>query len=154
MLPPNALPRRRHKLMADESTTPDLVELMRRAFEAFDRLDLDLTMSFFGPDSVWDASPWGLGTFEGRAAVRRFFEDWVGPYDEFAIEPEEILGLGNGVVFVVFCHNARLTGSTGHVRLRQAGVYVWVEDVIVRTTSYRDIDEARAAAERLAEERG
>src|SRR5207245_525947 len=93
VLPPNALPRRRHKLMADESTTPDLVELMRRAFEAFDRLDLDLTMSFFGPDSVWDASPWGLGTFEGRAAVRRFFEDWVGPYDEFAIEPEEILGL-------------------------------------------------------------
>jgi hypothetical protein len=30
----------------------------------------------------------------------------------------------------------------------------WTDTVIERLTSYRDIDEARAAAERLAEERG
>jgi hypothetical protein len=31
--------------------------------------------------------------------------------------------------------------------------YEWVEGMIVRTTVYADIDEARAAAERLAQER-
>jgi ketosteroid isomerase-like protein len=33
-------------------------------------------------------------------------------------------------------------------------VFEWVQDEIVRITGYPDIDEARAAAERLAEERG
>ena len=31
---------------------------------------------------------------------------------------------------------------------------VWVNGVTVRATHYNDIDQARAAAERLAEERG
>jgi hypothetical protein len=31
---------------------------------------------------------------------------------------------------------------------------MWVQGVIVRETNYTNIDEARAAAERLAEERG
>jgi ketosteroid isomerase-like protein len=140
--------------MSEESTTPGLVELTRRTFDAYNRRDFDMVMSFYGPDSVWDASPWGLGTFEGWAVVRRFFEDWIGSYEEFEIEPEEVLDLGSGVVFAMFCHSARPTGSTGRVRLRQASVFVWAKDVIVRATSYRDIDEARAAAERLAESRG
>jgi hypothetical protein len=33
-------------------------------------------------------------------------------------------------------------------------VGVWVDGLIERTTNYTDIDEARADAERLAEERG
>jgi len=38
--------------------------------------------------------------------------------------------------------------------MRYAAVGVWREGLIERVTSYRDIDEARAAAERLAESRG
>jgi hypothetical protein len=33
-------------------------------------------------------------------------------------------------------------------------VVTWIDGLIERTTNYFDIDEARAAAERLAEERG
>jgi hypothetical protein len=43
--------------------------------------------------------------------------------------------------------------SSGEVRLRSGVVGEWVDGVIVRVTIYPDIDEARAAAERLAEER-
>ena len=92
------------------------MELIRRTVDAFNRRDFDTVMSFYRRDCVWDASPWGIGTFEGTAAVRRFFEEWIGAYEEFAIEPEEIVDLGNGVIFSVFCHDARPTGSTGHVR--------------------------------------
>ena len=42
----------------------------------------------------------------------------------------------------------------GHVQQREAWVIAWVKGLIVQITSYTDIDEARAAAERLAEERG
>jgi hypothetical protein len=80
--------------MSEESTTPDLVELMRRACEAGNRHDWDV-MSLWGPAPVLVAED-GF-TFEGRATICGFFEDWVGAYEEFEIEAEEILDLGNGV---------------------------------------------------------
>ena len=46
--------------------------------------------------------------------------------------------------------NARPTGSAGYVRQRAGWVWVWVEGLIVLA----EIDQARAAAERLAEELG
>jgi hypothetical protein len=45
-------------------------------------------------------------------------------------------------------------GSTGRVELRAAIVAVWEEGLIVRYVIYSDTDEARAAAERLTQERG
>ena len=64
--------------------------------------------------------------------------------------------LGNGVAFAVAVQSARLAGSTGLVQGRYAAVSIWSDGLIERVTTYyyTDIDEARAAAERLAEERG
>ena len=140
--------------MSEESTTPDLVELARRSLEAANHRDFDAMLSFWSPDPVWDVSPMGLGVYEGPAAIRGFFEDWIGAYEEWEIEPEEILDLGNGVVLAVLLQSARPAGSDGHVRLRYAAVSLWIEGLVERTTNYLDIDEARAAAERLAESRG
>jgi ketosteroid isomerase-like protein len=140
--------------MAEEPGTPDLVELMRRNMEAGRRGDLDTAMTFYAPDAVWDTSPIGLGIYEGQAAIRAFFEDWLTMYEELEIVPEEIRDLGHGVVFVAIRQNARLVGSPGRVELRYAALALWVERVIVRLTHYSDIDEARAAAERLARELG
>ena len=140
--------------MAEESTTPDLVELTRRAFEAGSNRDLDAVMSFYGPDSVWDMSQMGLGTYHGLDEVRGFFADWLGSYEEFEMDLEELLDFGNGVVFYLVRQSARLVGSTGRVDLHYAGLTVWVDGIAVRVTNYADPDEGRAAAERLAVERG
>jgi len=140
--------------MPEESTTPDLVELARRGYESFSRRDLDAVMRDFDGDAVFDLSPTGLGSYEGQPAIRGFFEDWLGAYEEFQHEPEQILDLGNGVVFAVLRQTARPVGSTGYVQLRHANVGVWVEGLVVRLTHYPDPDEARAAAERLSQERG
>jgi len=139
--------------MVEESTTPDLVELVRRITKAASARDLDTVLSFYAPDAVWDMRPTGLGTYEGAAAIRGFFEDWNGAYEEFAMEAEEILDLGNGVAFAVFIQRGRPTGSKGHVQVRHAAVAVWVDGVIERNTNYADLDEAHAAAERLAASR-
>ena len=69
------------------------------------------------------------------------------------MEAEEILDLGNGVTFAVLIFNARPVGSGGVVRFRYAAVTEWVGSAVVRETNYTDIDEGRAAAERLAESR-
>ena len=140
--------------MPEESTTPDLVELVRRRMDAGDSGDADAMTSFFAPDGVWDSSPMGLEVYEGQAAIRRFFEDWWGSYEEAGVQAEQILDLGNGVTFTVIILKGRPAGSDGDVRLRYAAVTVWVESAVARDTNYTDIDEARAAAERLAESRG
>ena len=70
------------------------------------------------------------------------------------METETILDLGDGIVYTVNDQHARLVGSIGAVRLRDAWVCDFVEGLVGRLTVYTDIDEARAAAERLAAERG
>jgi len=139
--------------MPEESTTPDLVELVRRAFEAANRRDLDAVASRFAEDGTFDGSAFGGDHFEGRAAIRSFFEDWFGTYEELEFGVEEVRDLGNGVVFAVVVQNGRPAGSAGHLRQREGWVLVWVRGLIERFTASGDIDEARAAAERLAEER-
>jgi ketosteroid isomerase-like protein len=133
-----------------ESTTANALELTRRAFASATGGDLDAMMSFYGPDSVWEVSSWGLGTHAGLSRIRHFLDDWIGSFDEFEMEVEEMLDLGNGVVYAVATQIARPAGSRGRLRLRSASVFVWVEGVAVRVTHYRDIDEARAAAEQAA----
>ena len=140
--------------MTEESTTPDLIELVGKAFEAAKRRDFDAVMSQYAPDAVWDLSELGLDTFEGRAAIRDHFEDWFAPYDQWDSKSEEARDLGNGVVFTVTYEQARMTGGSGVIPRRVAFVYEFVDGLIVRATPYTDIDVARAAAERLAEDRG
>jgi ketosteroid isomerase-like protein len=140
--------------MSEESTTPDLAELTRRFTDSLEHRDFDTALNLFGPGPVWDMSAMGMGTFKGPAAIRGLLEDWVAPYDEWEIDLEEFLDFGNGVVFAVFFERGRPAGSTGRVQLRYASVGVWAGEMILRATTYSDIDEARVAAERLAESRG
>ncbi len=139
--------------MADESTTPDLVALQTRLADAGSRRDLDAIMAFYAPDGVWDMSPMGMGVFDGQAAARGFIEDWFASYEEYELEAEETLDLGNGVGLRILIQKGRPVGSSGEVQLRYAAVSVWDDGKIVRMTNYNDIDEARAVAERLAQER-
>ncbi len=67
---------------------------------------------------------------------------------------ETLLEFGNGVVYAVLMERARPTGSTGRVQLRYAAVVVFAENLIVRAKTYLDLDRARAAGKRLADERG
>jgi ketosteroid isomerase-like protein len=140
--------------MTQESTTPDVVECARSSFETINRGDFDAFMSFWGPDPVSYTSGRGLGTFEGRAAVRGFFEDWLSSYEEFEVVAEEIVDLGNGVTHAILRQGGRPIGSSGEVRVRFASVGLWVNGLVVQVTNYTDLHKARAAAERLAQERG
>jgi ketosteroid isomerase-like protein len=139
--------------MSEESTTPDLVELTRQSVKAFNRRDFDAFMRDFAPDAVWDAS--FAGRFEGVAAIRGLMTDWWGAYEEYQHEIVESRDLGNGVVFTVARTDVRLAGSTGRVRETWSWTSIWVEGKgCVSVVPRADIDEARAAAGRLAEERG
>jgi ketosteroid isomerase-like protein len=139
--------------MTEESTTPDLRLLVQRV-SRLNRSEVEELMSFFAPDAVWDISRGGFEVIEGREAIRAFFEEWWAAYDDYESEAEEIQDLGNGVALAVFVERGRPVGSTGWVEFRDARVMIWADGLIERTTAFLNIDEARAAADRLAEERG
>jgi ketosteroid isomerase-like protein len=140
--------------MAEESTTPDLVELVRGVIDATNARDIDAAASFYAPRAVLDLSPIGIGIFEGHAAIRGFYEEWFGTFRDSHQEAEEIRDLGNGVGIAVIVQGGHPPGSSGWVQLRYAPVVIWADGLVERQMTYTDIDEARAAAERLAEERG
>ena len=141
--------------MPEESATPDLIEITRRAAEAANRRDIDGLMAFFAPDALVDGTRTVGGLWRGRPAIRAFVEDWASAYEELEWEFEEPVDLGNGVVFAVVPQKGSLVGGAGYVQQREAWVVVWVDDLMASVTYYpeADIAEARAAAERLAEER-
>jgi hypothetical protein len=64
-----------------------------------------------------------------------------------------VLDIGNGVFLGVYVQSGRPAGSSGETQLRSAAAGDWEDGLFLRITNYLDIDEARAAAERLAQER-
>jgi hypothetical protein len=117
---------------------------------------VDRFTGFLAPDVVWESV--GLGTtFEGLTASREFLRDWMARFEDYEIDVEEILDLGNGVVFAKSGHAGRPVGSPGHVGLPRevlVHAFVWEQGMITQVVSSGDTPEARALAERLAEERG
>jgi ketosteroid isomerase-like protein len=139
--------------VSEQSTTRHLVEMVHRCVEAINRRDVDEFATFFGADSVWDLSPMGLGAYVSVAAIRVFIEDWICSYEEFELALDEVVDLGSGVVFAVVLQDARLVESAGEVHMRYASVNSGGDGLFERITNYTDIDEARAAAKLLAQER-
>ena len=137
--------------MSEESTTPDLVELVRHLLDAVSRMGGDAFVRFFAPDAVFLT---GVGRFEGREAIRDYIEDFNSSYDEQSFTPDEVHDLGNGVAWFSAAVTGRLRGTSSDVHLRFAVVVTHAGGVVSQWTDYATIDEARAAAERLAEERG
>ncbi|MGH2864756.1 MAG: nuclear transport factor 2 family protein [Solirubrobacteraceae bacterium] len=145
--------------MREESTTPDPLETARRSLEAFNRRDLDAAIDMWAPDAVWELAPDRMGLFEmkpptGHAVIRKLWEEYPAAFDDFQLAIEEAHALSNGVTFHVVVERGRPRGGSGLLERHYGFVATWRDGQIARAKNYLDIDEARAAAERLAKERG
>jgi ketosteroid isomerase-like protein len=145
--------------MSQESTTPDLEEAVRQALEALNRRDFDAALSVYTPDVVFELAPGGFGmvagsSVTGHAAMRRLWEELTSAFADFEMVVEESHDLGCGVTVGVFLQRVRPHGSDRLVERRYGSVASWRDGRIAHGKAYVDIDEARAAAERLAQERG
>ncbi len=137
--------------MPEQSLSP--VELVRQAFDAGNRHDVDAIMGFHAPEAVWDLSDQGLGTFEGVAAIRGWIEDWFRTWVDLHLDVLDVVDLGNGVVFSRVREDGRLADGGGHVEQQRGWVILGIQGKIARTEIYLDIGGGSAAAERLAKAR-
>jgi hypothetical protein len=142
--------------MPEEPATPDsahdVITLTRELAEA---QGVEATMRFFAPESVYDLAAFGLPTFRGYAAIRDFIEDWYSSYQRADDELREIVEVAPGIVFVAVRETARPSGSPEHAQVSHSyGMVVeWSDGAASRVTGFPDIEDARAAAEQLAQER-
>lgn len=136
--------------MSERSTAPDLVALVRRAYEASSDGDLDVMIAVYGPDAILVTER--FGRFEGPAAIRGYYKDWLGSFEDLVIELD-LQDLGSGVVFAGQLLRGRHPSSISEIHMANAAVHEFADGLIVRSTTYVDVDEARAAAGRLARER-
>jgi ketosteroid isomerase-like protein len=135
--------------MAGESAIPDPRE---DVLEAMNSGDVDAILVAVATDCVWDAG--SLGVFEGKQAIGAFIRDWRGAYEDFQVEFEEGEDLGNGVTYGVLLERGRPKNTSGGlVENRHSVVFRWRDGLLERYRSYNDLDKARTAAERLAQER-
>src|SRR5438445_11076610 len=100
--------------MTEESTAPDLVELNRQAIEAVARRDFDAATRSYGPASVWEMGPAGLGTLQGVAAIRAALDEWTAIYEDVEVEIAAHLHLGDGDSLAVVLQRGAIGRSTGY----------------------------------------
>jgi len=139
--------------MSEDSATPDLVEVWRHANEVLNEGDLDAAIEFYAADAVLDTTR-TLGSVDrGREAIRGKYEEWFAAYEELKVGVEELVDIGNGVAFAVLHQKGRLLGATGYLEQREGVIGIFSDGLVTSLVFYRDIDEGRAVAERLAEKR-
>jgi ketosteroid isomerase-like protein len=74
------------------------VEIVRSAFDAFARGDLEGALAYCDAEIVV-SDPGRTGTtFRGPAGVRRFWEEWLENWQEYRVEPQEFSEAGGEIL--------------------------------------------------------
>ena len=128
------------------------VELVRRAFDVFNRGGVDACVSegVWSPEIVWDVTPSGipgLGAYRGHLEVKRFFEDdWFSafPFEEWEVELEEVIDAGDRMISMSRQHG-RGASSGAVAELELAQVATVRDGQIVRIDNYLDREKALEA---------
>jgi ketosteroid isomerase-like protein len=89
------------------------VEVIRSAYDAFNRGDLDALMEFYSSDAEQEVPVVGE-THHGRAEIRRSFADYLELVQDHHTEAIEFIEVGERIVVPVRLHGRlRHTGITG-----------------------------------------
>ena len=131
-----------------EASSEQKVEIVRRMYEAFHGGDADGALAHFHPEVEVDASrrvDGGVG--HGREDLSRIITTWVGAFDDWREEIEEIRDLGDRV-YVVATQRGTGKGSGVEVEYHYAILYEVREGTITKMAIYNEPAQALEAAGR------
>jgi uncharacterized protein len=132
-----------------EAKSDDSVEVVRRAWEAWERGDMQAVFDFYDPDVEWDMSESqvpDMGVYRGHEGVRRFFLEWMAPFHDYYAHAEDFK-LGSEGVLVRMRQGGRGKHSGVDVEMPPLWqLYRLRAGRAVRVEIYRDEDRALEAA--------
>ena len=122
------------------------VEIVRTAFAAWNRGDLDAWLETFHPEAEWHASGAFLGletAYYGRDGLRSFWQQFRAGWEEIFLDVEEFIDRGEQVI-VLF--RFRATGRDGIQVQRPQAICDTVQDGrVVRAENFTGWDQALEA---------
>jgi ketosteroid isomerase-like protein len=123
------------------------VEVVGRMYDAFHRGDTDGALAHFDQDVVVDASKArpDVGMGQGREQVNAMVTSWMGTWNEWREEIEEMRDLGSRVL-VLSVQHGRGKGSGLEVEARYAFLYDVHGGKITRMAIYGELGDALEAA--------
>lgn len=128
------------------------VEVVRTMFDSLAEMDAfsptaaSRLLEICHPDVEWDVSRlWPDGQiYRGRSGVVRFFRRWLGAWETYDFEVEEVLDAGAHVV-VMLRERGRAKGTGAEVNHRFAQVWTLRDGRVVLWRAYAGREEALAA---------
>ena len=120
------------------------VEVVRQIFEAFNREDIDLILSFTHPDFEVEVPP-DLSaepdTYRGHDGMRRYWETFKDAMDEIRFEAERLWDSDRGVVVEM---RVRAKGRQTAIPVEQRSVAVWAicDHKVIRVRAYPSLSDA------------
>jgi ketosteroid isomerase-like protein len=119
------------------------VAVVRASFEAFRRGDNESAMEAFDPEIEYDLRVFPDGKiYRGHEGVREAFRIWLGTWEDYRIEIEEIIDTAGDEVIVLIREFGRGKGSGIEVERPAAGVWTFRNAKAVRIRFYPDRDAA------------
>ena len=130
--------------------SPDDLETVRLAYDAFARGDLERLRAFLAPDIEWRTTPDVpfMGNYVGIDEFIRGMDEWTSAFEEVTTEVEEMIDAGESVIVH---HRMRGRGRDSGVEVDQAIFQVVaVRDwQLIRMHDYGTREEALEAAAQL-----
>jgi ketosteroid isomerase-like protein len=126
------------------------VEAVRTALDAMARGGLDAFSEYWTDDIDHRAIEGAVddrGPMHGKEAVRSYVQDWLDTFDEFAVDPLELIDAGADQVVGVLRISGRAKQSGIESGLTYAAVYTLRDRKIARGREYATREEALEATE-------
>jgi ketosteroid isomerase-like protein len=125
------------------------IEVVQRAYDAWDRDDREAWLEFWAPNGEWDMSEfegWPESPrYRGRNELAKFWDLWHGMWDDLHIDVPEVRAFGDEV-FTVFHQRGRGKESGAEVHMKGGGINLLREGRVVRYKPWSDPEVARRAA--------
>jgi ketosteroid isomerase-like protein len=125
------------------------VEIVKDAFEAFERDGLDAVAEYWAEDIDHRAAEGALddrGPIHGKDAMRAYMQDWLDTFDDVRVEPVELIDAGDDEVVAVLRGRGRGKLSGVETDLTYAVLYTIRDGKIAGGREYWTREEALEAA--------
>jgi ketosteroid isomerase-like protein len=125
------------------------VALIQQAYAAWNRAGLDAFSEYWAEDARWQSIPGApddRGPMRGWSHVRAYLEDWLETFDDFRVEPVELIDAGAGRVVAVLRYSGHIRHSDMEVPGLLAALFVVRHGRIVDGGEYETRAQALEAA--------